>query len=97
VSRVKGLASCLHVQRLRLRQGVRIRTIAMGLRLAGHGKMADKLLSGWKVTGSTACHGKMRRGLYVLRTAHSQPGMTIRIGVLERACGCNDRKPCNNH
>lgn len=43
-------AGCMHAQRLRLRQGVRIRTIAMGLRLAGHGKMADKLLSGWKVT-----------------------------------------------
>ncbi|EIE27188.1 hypothetical protein COCSUDRAFT_55211 [Coccomyxa subellipsoidea C-169] len=35
--------------RLRLRQGLRLRSIAVGLRLAGRPALADRLLSGWKV------------------------------------------------
>ncbi|CAL8462842.1 g2376 [Coccomyxa elongata] len=39
----------LTFKRLRLRQGLRLRAIAAGLRLAGHRIVAQRLMSGWKV------------------------------------------------
>ena len=45
------------LQRLRLRQGLRLRAIAVGLRVAGRPALADRLLSGWKVrlAGAHTC------------------------------------------
>ena len=38
------------MQRLRLKQGLRLRVMALALRMAGHARAADRLLSGWKVS-----------------------------------------------
>lgn len=48
-SRMSRWMLLLVLQRLRLRQGLRVRAIALGLRVAGHRSVADRLLSGWKV------------------------------------------------
>ncbi|KAK9907611.1 hypothetical protein WJX75_006988 [Coccomyxa subellipsoidea] len=39
----------LTFKRLQLRQGLRLRAVAVGLRLAGRRKVADRVLSGWKL------------------------------------------------
>ena len=58
-------------QRLRLRQGMRLRAIALALRLGGQARVADRLLAGWKVTlaslsvtGRSMSAGCMSQGLH---------------------------------
>ena len=40
------------MQWLRWRQGVRLRGIALGLSVAGQAKLAERLISGWRVCAS---------------------------------------------
>lgn len=42
-------AKCACLQWLRWRQGVRLHGVALGLTIAGQGKLAKRVLSGWKV------------------------------------------------
>ena len=44
------------MQWLMWRQGLRLRGVALGLSMAGQAKLAERVLSGWRVRSSSLSH-----------------------------------------